>query len=168
MPISIVTLIVPSDSSSVNCANCNQEINIINKPSKAGENRLYCPGCTAVLKLYTEEGHQELNRWWAGLDSFVSRKVGKIFQLARFPSKSIAEQWHEFETEYPEKEIVSAASFLAGKLQAVTRTATSSAWSDLMAMMKKRRSKLQEDIRERTDEQVVFEMPPGREEGDRY
>ena len=167
MPIPIVTLRVPDGSDSVTCTNCNEEIYVVNKPSKAGENRLYCPGegCGAVLKLYTESG-QELNHWWAGLDTFMAREVGKLFRVARFPSRTVAEQWHEFEMKYPETTIIGAARFLQSKLK--PGPSGTRFWKDIIAMVEKREGRAPANSETVTDEQIIFSMPPELPEGERY
>ena len=167
MTIPIVTLRVPEGSDSVTCTNCGQEIPVINRPSKAGDNRLYCPGegCGAVLKLYTENG-QELNHWWAGLDTPVSREVGKMFGVARFPSRTVADQWHEFEKRHQPAKIIGSAGYLRQKL-GPHPVMTTKFWKDIVAMVEKREGQAPA-VKARIDEDVIFKMPTGREEGDRY
>ncbi len=167
MTIPIVTLRVPDGSDSVTCTNCSQEIPVVNRPSKAGENRLYCPGegCGAVLKLYTEDG-RELNHWWAGLDSFISREVGKLFRVARFPSRTVADQWREFEMKHSETKIIDAARHLRGKMG--QRPAGAKFWKDIIAMVEKREGRAAASIQARTDEVVIFDVFHERSGGDRH
>ena len=140
-----VEIQVADGSSQAICSSCGTTIPVINDPRKKAHNYLHCPACGIALILTNDDG-EDLNLWWASLKTPLDRQVARLFQVARFPSRAIADQWGRFQQSHDAAMILASARRLAKTFQEKNKGGRLGdvAWRQIMASVGKTHSRLKE------------------------